>query len=219
MIIISYTGNYTGLSSLPDHYIERSRCLDDFRDMYGGELILPHATFIMESLMKIPRRNRTYISRYRSLTRNASRSYFIRMHNITKSSINISDQQRTYGSFIAQRKQSYSHSNPQLRINNMTHSYMYHNVMLKSQKSRSYKNITVMQQRYYNAHQEAKHLRYFNATQLQTSYKQSYQQPSKGEQWRSFNGTQFWRQNNKPHLELKLKGGHGNNPVNKNSIR
>ena len=183
MRYISYTGNYTGLSSLPDHYTERSRCLDDFRDMYGGELILPHATFIIESLTTTPRRNRTYMSRYHSLTRNASRSYFLRSHNLTKSkSFNISHQQRLYESFLAQRRQNYSHSSLQLRPSNMSHSY--YNNMVRGHKPRSY-NVTRIRQQPYNAHQETKHSRYFNATRLRRSHQQNHQEPSKGGQWRS----------------------------------
>ena len=208
----STAGNYTGLSSLPDHYTERSRCLDDFRDMYGGELILPHATFIIESLITIPRRNRT-LSRYHNLTRNASRSFFLRSHNMTKSkSFNMSEQQRLYESFLAQRTQNYSRSNL-LRSSNM---------MSYSRQSRSSNNMTQIRQQYHNAYQaplQGQHSRHFNASQLQRSHQQSHPKPLKGEQWRHFNGSQFQRQNHKPYLELKPVGGQRRNSVSKNSIR
>lgn len=66
-----HADDYQGLSSLPDHYIERSRCLNDFRDLYGGVLHLPYATFIMENMAMrvIPRRNKTYLLRFRNATR------------------------------------------------------------------------------------------------------------------------------------------------------
>lgn len=41
---------YKGLSSEPDHYIERSKCLNDFRDMYGGVIPLLHSTLMVEDL-------------------------------------------------------------------------------------------------------------------------------------------------------------------------
>lgn len=182
--------------------------------MYGGELILPHATFIIESLITIPRRNRT-LSRYHNLTRNASRAFFLRSHNITKSkSFNISEQQRLYELFLAQRMQNHSHSDLLRPGNRMNYSH----------QSRSSNNVThSIQQQYHNAHQvpiQGEHSRYFNATRLQRSHQQSHPKPlKKGEQWRHFNGTQFQRQNHKPYLELKPMGGQRRSSINKNSIR
>ncbi len=200
----SNAGNYTGLSSLPDHYTERSRCLSDFRDMYGGELTLPYATFIIENMMPAPapKRNRTYLSRYHNLTRNASRTFFRRAHNITKSkSFNVSEQQRLYESFLAQRKQNYSRA----RSNTYSH------------RSRS-SNMTQVQQQYHNARQvpiQSQQSRYLNATQFRRTNQQSHQKPLQGEQWRSLNGTQLQRQYHKPRLEPKHVGGQSRNSVSK----
>lgn len=217
----SNAGNYTGLSSLPDHYTERSRCLDDFRDMYGGELILPYATFIIESMTPAPRRNRTYLSRYHNLTRNASRTFLRRSHNITKSkSFNMSEQQKLYGSLLAQRKQNYSRSNLPRPNNMMTYSH----------QSRSSNNMTQIRQRYHNGRlvpipgQQSRH---FNATQLRRPSQQSKQKTLSGrEQWRYLNGTQLQRQYHKPHLEVKPMnlevkpmGEQRRNSVSKNSVR
>ena len=214
----SNAGNYTGLSSLPDHYTERSRCLDDFRDMYGGELILPYATFIIESMTPAPSRNRTYLSRYHNLTRNASRTFFRRSHNITKSkSFNISEQQKLYGSLLAQRKQNYSRSNLPRSNNTMTYSH----------QSRSSNNMTQIRQQYHNGRQapvQGQQSRHFNVTQLRRPSQQGHQKTlSGGEQWKYLNRTQIRRQYyHKPHPEvkpMKPMGEQRRNSVSKNSVR
>lgn len=46
-----HAAGYKGLSSLADHYIERSRCLNDFKSMYGGVLPLPHSSLVIQNLM------------------------------------------------------------------------------------------------------------------------------------------------------------------------
>lgn len=173
--------------------------------MYGGQLILPHATFIIESLLTTPKRNRTYISRYHNITRNASRAFFIRSHNITKSRpFNISEQQKLYELFLAQKAQNYSRSNH----------------LLSSHQSRSSNNVTGQMRP--RARQVYVQSEYTNSTQIQRSHQQSQQQkPLKGGQRRPLNGTQFQRQNHNPHLELKPVGAQrqSRNPVSKSSIR
>lgn len=63
-----YVGDHHGLSSLPDHYVERSRCLNDFKAMYGGKLPLSYATFVMGNMLVTRRVNHTRLSVYHNLT-------------------------------------------------------------------------------------------------------------------------------------------------------
>ena len=210
MRCFSNAGNYTGLSSLPDHYTERSRCLDDFRDMYGGELILPHATFIIESLMTTPRRN---ISRYYNLTHNASRSFFLRTHNITRSkSVIVSKRERLHESYLAQRGKNYSRFNLPRPSNRMNYSHQ--------SRSSNINNMTQLRRNHHSALQapiQGKQSKYLNATaQVQRSHQLSQLKQLKEEQWKHLNGSygaQLQRQNHKPHIDLKPVGGQRRNSV------
>lgn len=137
--------------------------------MYGGELPLPHATFVVESMTATLKRNRTYLSRYHNLTRNASRLYFLRSQNIT------SHQQRLHNSLLAKRWQSYSHSN-MLKYGNLNQL----SNLVKTHQSR----LTNSHQQYYDSSQN----RNINTSKFRKSHKKTYSMEA---HLRNFNETEF----------------------------